>query len=101
MIVKRLIQRSLSIGAYIMAALIIVEFVFTEVAALRQAGEKIAIFLYPGTALILALGNNRLDDVDFWGMAMIVNWFFYSSACFIVLRLIDRLNVRSGEDGSR
>lgn len=97
---KRLIKRSMSIGACVMAGLIIVEFLFTQVATLRQAGEEIAIFLYPGTALVLALGNNRIDDIDFWGMALIINWLLYSGVCFIVLWLIDRRNFRSERDGS-
>jgi hypothetical protein len=98
---KRLIRKSLSIGASVTAGLILVEFLFAEVAALRHAGEEIALLLYPGTALMLALGNNRMDDVGFWGVAMIVNWLLYSSVCFLVLWLIDRRNVRSEKDGSK
>ena len=98
---KRLIKRSLSIGASLVAGLIVVELLFAQVAALQQVGEEIALLLTPGMALVQALGNNRIDDVDFWVVAMSVDWLLYSSVCFLVLWLIDRQIVRSGKVGSK
>ena len=99
--VNRCVKKSLSIGAYATVALVAAEFLLTRSGALRGAAEGLAIVLVPGMALIQAFGANRIDDVGFWGAAMIVNWLLYSCICFLMLWLINRLRVRPGKDESK
>jgi hypothetical protein len=70
--------------------LILVEILFARSAGLRRISEEVALLLTPGMALVQALGNNRIDDIDFWAVAITVDWLLYSSVCSLVLGLIER-----------
>ena len=77
-----MLAKALAAGLCMLILLVGIEATFAAVEFLRPAGQMIALLLYPGTALVLAAGNNRLDDLGFWAMALLINWLVYALIAF-------------------
>ena len=89
-----MIGRSSLAGFLIVVGLVLIEVVFGMIGALREAGVEIAALLYPGAAIAFALGNQRIDDLDFVGIVFVLNWLIYSAVSLGWLQVYRRITMR-------
>lgn len=69
-------------GLSVLIIAVATQAIFAAVAVLRPVGRMLAWLLYPGTASVSAMGNNRMDDLEFWASALFVNWLLYTLIAF-------------------